>query len=588
VASSALSLHFTSEEMGTTPKDFLQIEQGLERLGLSHEEAEGRLGTFMTKVRDLGSRKFVSELGRDLQQLGEGGSQLAERLAAIYKATGNTKETVIEAARVMANATPAQRLYLSQKLGLPERIAYLTDAMRNNVDVVVLSYEEAQKYHNSWVTLRVSLENIGTTLGGTIITKLNELYETLKAKGVFDAFNKWLQDFNADHFIEQIDKVLGHAGTLVKGIQRARGHLERYRGMRWGFHWDTFMRNMDRFNRPGPGPEDFLGVGVTAKKYGAMTDEEIRQLKADNNRILEDIKEDLSPDASPGQQGAYPPGQARRGILDRGTGRYDLGGGKFDPGGVYKGGGGGERLVLKGGETIIPPIRAGTGTVISVVGDSRGGGHRVHRGTDYGGRGSRGADIVATTDGQVVTEAGVIGSMYGWGVKTIDKYGREHVYAHMIPGSPKVRVGATLQQGQTIGSVGNSGNAATTDPHVHYEVRPYKGGYNQSLNPLPAIRESAPKVEGNKSSTTAPPSSSVPTPGPDPQPPTATPQSDVGKAIDRSIAQILMGPVQGSIRFNVLAPPGTKVETSASGIFENNATVDRTMRRDPLGTEAGN
>jgi hypothetical protein len=49
-----------------------------------------------------------------------------------------------------------------------------------------------------------------------------------------------------------------------------------------------------------------------------------------------------------------------------------------------------------------------------------------------------------------------------------------------------------------------------------------------------------------------------------------------------------MGPVQGSIRFNVLAPPGTKVETSASGIFENNATVDRTMRRDPLGTEAGN
>src|SRR5690606_29973468 len=42
------------------------------------------------------------------------------------------------------------------------------------------------------------------------------------------------------------------------------------------------------------------------------------------------------------------------------------------------------------------------------------------------------------------------------------------LYAHMKPGSVKVRVGQRLRVGQTIGRVGTSGNSTT--PHLHFQV----------------------------------------------------------------------------------------------------------------------
>ncbi len=46
--------------------------------------------------------------------------------------------------------------------------------------------------------------------------------------------------------------------------------------------------------------------------------------------------------------------------------------------------------------------------------------------------------------------------------------GRWALYAHLRPGSVTVRVGDTLQAGQRIGGVGNSGS--TTAPHLHFQV----------------------------------------------------------------------------------------------------------------------
>jgi murein DD-endopeptidase MepM/ murein hydrolase activator NlpD len=42
------------------------------------------------------------------------------------------------------------------------------------------------------------------------------------------------------------------------------------------------------------------------------------------------------------------------------------------------------------------------------------------------------------------------------------------LYAHMQPGSLRVKVGDHVRRGQVIGLLGNSGNS--TEPHVHFQI----------------------------------------------------------------------------------------------------------------------
>ena len=42
------------------------------------------------------------------------------------------------------------------------------------------------------------------------------------------------------------------------------------------------------------------------------------------------------------------------------------------------------------------------------------------------------------------------------------------LYAHMVPGSVRVRTGQQVRRGQVIGLLGNSGNSST--PHLHFQV----------------------------------------------------------------------------------------------------------------------
>ena len=46
--------------------------------------------------------------------------------------------------------------------------------------------------------------------------------------------------------------------------------------------------------------------------------------------------------------------------------------------------------------------------------------------------------------------------------------GRYAFYAHLQPGSPRVKVGDRVRRGQVLGLVGNSGNS--TEPHLHFHL----------------------------------------------------------------------------------------------------------------------
>lgn len=88
----------------------------------------------------------------------------------------------------------------------------------------------------------------------------------------------------------------------------------------------------------------------------------------------------------------------------------------------------------------------------------------LHAGIDIAA--PEGTPAVAAAPG-VVTFVGWMGD-YGY---TITYRSADHLllYAHLVEGSAKVRVGDAVNPGQVIGLVGNTGRSA--GPHLHFEVR---------------------------------------------------------------------------------------------------------------------
>jgi murein DD-endopeptidase MepM/ murein hydrolase activator NlpD len=118
-----------------------------------------------------------------------------------------------------------------------------------------------------------------------------------------------------------------------------------------------------------------------------------------------------------------------------------------------------------------------TTAIGSWYGDSRDGGRRRHEGLDI--FAPRGTPVVAAADGVVrSTRRNRLGGNVVW---LRDVFGRSHYYAHLD--SQAVRRGQRVQAGDTLGFVGNTGNARTTPPHLHFGM--YSSG---SFDPYPALQ----------------------------------------------------------------------------------------------------
>ncbi|MGH3103905.1 MAG: choice-of-anchor P family protein [Gaiellaceae bacterium] len=67
-----------------------------------------------------------------------------------------------------------------------------------------------------------------------------------------------------------------------------------------------------------------------------------------------------------------------------------------------------------------------------------------------------------------------------------DEQGNEFYYAHLSAFSPLAVDGAHVEPGDVVGFVGNSGDAETTPPHLHFEIHPVGLlglGYDGVINP---------------------------------------------------------------------------------------------------------
>ncbi|TXF88332.1 M23 family metallopeptidase [Neolewinella aurantiaca] len=122
----------------------------------------------------------------------------------------------------------------------------------------------------------------------------------------------------------------------------------------------------------------------------------------------------------------------------------------------------------------------------SFWGAPRDGGRRKHEGNDI--FAPKGTNLLATTDGEITRLNNT-----GIGGKTVWLYDRErglrYYYAHLD--QQLVRKGQRVQKGEIVGTVGNTGNARTTPPHLHFGI--YDNGaidpfpFLQSADELPAV-----------------------------------------------------------------------------------------------------
>ncbi|KWV15504.1 M23 family metallopeptidase, partial [Xanthomonas translucens] len=105
---------------------------------------------------------------------------------------------------------------------------------------------------------------------------------------------------------------------------------------------------------------------------------------------------------------------------------------------------------------------------------------RQHAGVDIFAR--RGTPVLSATRGIVVAvaERG-LGGRQVW---VMGPARQRHYYAHLQDWAPGLQVGDLVEAGDPLGSVGDSGNARGTPPHLHYGVYAEGGAYD----PLPLLR----------------------------------------------------------------------------------------------------
>ncbi len=132
---------------------------------------------------------------------------------------------------------------------------------------------------------------------------------------------------------------------------------------------------------------------------------------------------------------------------------------------------------------VFPVDPAGKPTVSDDFGKPRGDkGERSHQGNDI--FAPSGTPVLAVDEGKVTHRTNKLGGTVAF-LHAND--GTRYYYAHLsgYEGPPR-----KVKAGEVIGFVGNSGNAASTAPHLHFEVSP-SGNGKDNINPFPLLQDVA-------------------------------------------------------------------------------------------------
>ena len=120
-------------------------------------------------------------------------------------------------------------------------------------------------------------------------------------------------------------------------------------------------------------------------------------------------------------------------------------------------------------------------------------GDRRHEGQDIFAK--RGTPVISATRG-VVTRISdnVLG---GKSVFVFGPGGRTYFYTHLDSYAEGLGTADVVTPGMVLGYVGNTGNARTTPPHLHFGIY----GPGGAINPLPLLSDQAPGLKRSSTST---------------------------------------------------------------------------------------
>jgi murein DD-endopeptidase MepM/ murein hydrolase activator NlpD len=120
------------------------------------------------------------------------------------------------------------------------------------------------------------------------------------------------------------------------------------------------------------------------------------------------------------------------------------------------------------GRLLVPVAGLSATDLARTFDDPREDGARRHGAIDIAA--PRGTPVVAAADGTVEK---LFGSEAGGNTVYIRSPGARwvHYYAHLDSYAPGLAEGGRVAAGQRIGTVGSSGNADPTAPHLHFEVK---------------------------------------------------------------------------------------------------------------------
>ena len=128
------------------------------------------------------------------------------------------------------------------------------------------------------------------------------------------------------------------------------------------------------------------------------------------------------------------------------------------------------QLTINRGPSLLFPVAGPKASIGSFWGADRDGGKRRHEGIDI--FAPKKTPVVAGADGYVTgVKDGGIGGKTVW--LRVDNRNITLYYAHLD--QQLVREGQYVKKGETIGLVGNTGNARTTPPHLHFGIYTFQG-----------------------------------------------------------------------------------------------------------------
>jgi hypothetical protein len=140
------------------------------------------------------------------------------------------------------------------------------------------------------------------------------------------------------------------------------------------------------------------------------------------------------------------------------------------------------------------PVK-GSYQVISVFGTSRGGGTRLHDGIDVYGREGV-SPIVAISSGIVVNAVKTDSGNCGLQVSYLTDSGLYVTNCHMDSVASGIYSGKKLNACEVIGTVGKSGNARSTAPHLHIQIKSYgaSSAHSNYYDPLKSPISFSPRL----------------------------------------------------------------------------------------------